>query len=66
MFFLGCQSKKTLKNLMLFSVDNIEKFTPKHNHLVPFHLKAFDTKKFVQDNEISLRWIASAKTNFSW
>lgn len=28
--FICCQSKKTLHNLLFFSIDNIKKFIPKH------------------------------------
>lgn len=51
--------KKTLRNLLLSSVGNIEKFIPKHSHPFLFHVKEFVMKKFAQDNEISLGWCFS-------
>ena len=68
--FLCCQSKKTLKNLLFFSVDNIEKFILKNIHPfifhVLFHVKAFAMKIFAQYNEISLTCIASTKKKLSY
>ena len=69
--FLCYQLKKTLKILMFSSFDNIEKFIPKNNHTFLFHVlfhvlchvKTFAMKIFVQDNELSLRWIASTEKN---
>lgn len=53
--------KEILRNLLFSSVDDIEKFIPKHNYLIFFHAKVFAMKTCAQDNEISLGFIVSAE-----